>query len=130
MSAMVLLPRRRWIENTRGDMKQYELTVLENDGEYWPTMMWRWSLKARKVINGVDVCVVVGLTLDSGYSRPSFMKMLTNIDPNIDPWGSLSVAPADHSMRIRKVLSFPYAWRGRPFLSLVSFQLGDDQFMW
>ena len=51
--------RPRWIDNTREDMKKYELTadmtenrvtVLENDGEEWPTNMWRWPLKMEKMI--------------------------------------------------------------------------------
>ena len=40
-------PRWRWIDNTWEDMKQiwygswhdWKQTVLENDGEYWPTKM-------------------------------------------------------------------------------------------
>ena len=51
-------PTRRWIDNNRGDMTKYELTahmtehrqsLLEHDGEDWPTKMWRLSLKVRKV---------------------------------------------------------------------------------
>ena len=29
-------------------------TVLENDGEDWPTKKWRWSLKVRKVRNSCN----------------------------------------------------------------------------